>query len=49
MPELTKKYKDLRWKLLQEKLKSGKCYDAAVKARERKREKDKYDNRKRVP
>ena len=49
MPELTKKYKEYRWQKLEEKLKSGKCYDAAVKARARKKENDKNDTRKRVP
>ena len=49
MPELTKKYKEYRWKKLEEKIQSGKCYDAAVKAKERKKENDKNDDRKRVP
>ena len=48
MPELTKKYKEYRWKRLEEKIKSGKCYDAAIRARERKKENDKNDTRKRV-
>lgn len=48
MPELTKKYKELRWKLLEEKIKSGKCYDAKVKAQERKKWNDEHDTRKRV-
>ncbi len=48
MPELTKKYKDYRWKKLEEKINSGKCYDAAIKAKQRKKWNDKNDNRKRV-
>ena len=49
MPELTKKYKEYRWKKLEEKINSGKCYDAKVKAKERKKWNDKNDTRKRVP